>query len=38
MLPSRQRADELRQQAASSTGANIASVEQYEVAVWDVGS
>src|ERR671935_2696380 len=38
MHASRQRADELRQQAASSTGATIVSVEEYEVAVWDVRS
>ncbi len=38
MQASRQRADELRQQDASSTGASIVSVEEYEVAVWDIGS
>ena len=35
MHASRQRADELRQQAASSVGATIVSVEEYEVAVWE---
>ena len=33
---SRERADELRQQAAEQAGGEIASVEEYEVAVWDV--
>jgi heme-degrading monooxygenase HmoA len=38
MQGSRKRADELRQQAASSTDATIVSVHEYDVAVWDVGS
>lgn len=33
---SRQRADELRQQAAQQAGGEIVSVEEYEIAVWDV--
>ena len=33
---SRQRADELRQRAAQEAGGQILSVEEYEVAVWDV--
>jgi heme-degrading monooxygenase HmoA len=36
MRNSRQRADELRQQAAASVGATIQSVDEYEVAVWVV--
>ena len=33
---SRQRADELRQQAAEQAQGQIVTVEEYEVAVWDV--
>lgn len=36
MRNSRQRADELRQQAAASVGATVESVEEYEIAVWDI--
>jgi heme-degrading monooxygenase HmoA len=36
MRNSRAQADQLRRQAADSADADIASVEEYEVAVWDV--
>jgi heme-degrading monooxygenase HmoA len=36
MAESRERANELRQQAASSASGEIVSVNEYEVAVWDV--
>jgi heme-degrading monooxygenase HmoA len=36
MVQSRQRADELRQQAASEASGEIVSVDEYEVAAWDV--
>jgi heme-degrading monooxygenase HmoA len=36
MRASRQRADELRQQAAQESSGEIASVDEYEVAVWAV--
>ena len=36
MQASRAQADQLRQQAASSVGASVESVAEYEVAVWEV--
>jgi heme-degrading monooxygenase HmoA len=36
MTESREQADQLRQQAAEQAGGRIESVEEYEVAVWDV--
>jgi heme-degrading monooxygenase HmoA len=36
MAESRERAKELRQQAASSASGEIVSVNEYEVAVWEV--
>lgn len=36
MRNSRAQADDLRQQTASSVGATVEAVEEYEVAVWDV--
>jgi heme-degrading monooxygenase HmoA len=36
MAESRERANELRQQAASRASGEIVSVDEYEVAVWDV--
>jgi heme-degrading monooxygenase HmoA len=36
MRASRQRADELRQQSAQESSGEIASVDEYEVAVWAV--
>lgn len=36
MINSRERAGQLRQQVASSVGATIESVVEYEVAAWDV--
>jgi heme-degrading monooxygenase HmoA len=36
MQESRQRADQLRQQAAEQAQGQIVGVEEYEVAVWDV--
>jgi heme-degrading monooxygenase HmoA len=36
MTESRERADELRQQAAAQAAGEIVSVDEYEVAVWDV--
>jgi heme-degrading monooxygenase HmoA len=38
MTESREQADQLRQQAAQQAGGRIESVEEYEVAVWDVTS
>lgn len=38
MTDSREQADQLRQQAAEQAGGRIESVEEYEVAVWDVSS
>ncbi len=38
MIDSREQADRLREQAAEQAGGQIASVEEYEVAVWDVTS
>lgn len=38
MVDSREQADQMRQQAAQQTRAQIESVEEYEVAVWDVTS
>jgi heme-degrading monooxygenase HmoA len=38
MTDSREQADQLRQQAAQQAGGQIESVEEYEVAVWDVSS
>ena len=35
---SREQANQLRQQAAQQAGGQIQSVEEYEVAVWDVSS
>jgi heme-degrading monooxygenase HmoA len=36
MAESRERANELRQQAATSASGEIVSVDEYEVAVWEV--
>lgn len=36
MADSRERADQLRQQAAEQASGQIESVDEYEVAVWDV--
>jgi heme-degrading monooxygenase HmoA len=36
MQDSRAQADQLRQQAAASVGATVESVDEYEVAVWDI--
>jgi hypothetical protein len=36
MAESRERANELRQQAAASASGEIVSVDEYEVAVWEV--
>lgn len=36
MVQSRERADQLRQQAAADAAGEIVSVDEYEVAVWDV--
>lgn len=36
MIDSRQQADELRQRAAEQARGQIQSVEEYDVAVWDV--
>lgn len=38
MEESRERANELRQQATSTTGGDIRSVEEFEVAVWEPAS
>ena len=38
MADSREQATQLRQQAAAQAGGQIQSVEEYEVAVWDVGA
>jgi hypothetical protein len=38
MADSRGQASQLRQQAAQQAGGQIESVEEYEVAVWDVSS
>jgi heme-degrading monooxygenase HmoA len=38
MAESRERANELRQQAVSETGGDIQSVEEFEVAVWEPAS
>jgi heme-degrading monooxygenase HmoA len=38
MTDSREQANQLRQQAAQQAGGEITSVEEYEVAVWDVKS
>jgi heme-degrading monooxygenase HmoA len=38
MVESREQADQLRQQAAQQAQGEILSVEEYEVAVWDVSS
>ena len=35
MSESRERANELRQQATSATGGDVQSVEEFEVAVWE---
>ena len=36
MMNSREQADEMRQQAAEQARGQIESVEEYEIAVWDV--
>jgi heme-degrading monooxygenase HmoA len=36
MVQSRERADQLRQQAATEASGEILAVDEYEVAVWDV--
>jgi hypothetical protein len=36
MTESRERASELREQAAAQASGEIVSVDEYEVAVWDV--
>lgn len=38
MTDSREQAEQLRQQAVEQAGGRIESVEEYEVAVWDVSS
>jgi len=38
MVDSREQANQLRQQAAQEAGGQIESVEEYEVAVWDMPS
>jgi heme-degrading monooxygenase HmoA len=38
MAESREQANQLRQEAAEQAGGQIASVEEYEVAVWSVSS
>jgi heme-degrading monooxygenase HmoA len=38
MTDSRAQADQLRQQAAQQAGGRIESVDEYEVAVWDVNA